>query len=178
MENQWKFYEKSSKIELGGVLGPLGASWGALLAPVSVLGASWERHPGALRGPHMDPRKRSKSFKKRYKIAWIFWSIFGCDIDPKMGTEWLPKPSKHGQKSLSFFDRFFHRFLDRSWGPKSLKMSTSCTQEAHFQKIAFSDSDIFWKQGWWKKAPEIEPTWLKKSMKKSEIFLIDFGPIF
>ena len=46
----WKIIEKStkidenlSKIELGGVLGPLGASWGALLASLSVLGASWER---------------------------------------------------------------------------------------------------------------------------------------
>ena len=24
----------------------------------------------------------------------------------------------------------------------------------------------------------MEPTWLKKSIKKSEVFLIDFGPIF
>ena len=49
MKSQWKIYEKStkidenlSKIELGGVLGPLGASWGAFLASLSVLGASWE----------------------------------------------------------------------------------------------------------------------------------------
>ena len=34
--------KKSSKIELGGVLGPLGAAWGALLPSLSVLGASWE----------------------------------------------------------------------------------------------------------------------------------------
>ena len=47
---QWKIFEKStkidensSKIELGGVLGLLGAAWGALLAALSVLGASWER---------------------------------------------------------------------------------------------------------------------------------------
>ena len=43
MKNRWKFDEKSSKIELGGVLGPLGASWGAFLASLGVLGASWER---------------------------------------------------------------------------------------------------------------------------------------
>ena len=42
MKNRCKFHEKSSKIELGGVLDPLGASWGALLASLSVLGASWE----------------------------------------------------------------------------------------------------------------------------------------
>ena len=34
----------------------------------------------------------------------------------------------------------FHRFLNGFWGPESLKMSTSCTREAHFQTIAFSDS--------------------------------------
>ena len=38
-----KIYENYIKIELGGVLGPLGASWGALLVSLSVLGASWER---------------------------------------------------------------------------------------------------------------------------------------
>ena len=50
MKIRWKIHEKtmkndknSCKIELGGVLGPLGASWGALLASLSVLGASWER---------------------------------------------------------------------------------------------------------------------------------------
>ena len=50
MKFQWKISEKStkinensSKIELGGVLGPLGASWSALVASLSVLGASWER---------------------------------------------------------------------------------------------------------------------------------------
>ena len=65
MENRGKFDEKSSKIELGGVLGPLGASWGALLASLSVLGASWERLesvlerlggvPGASRSPKGTP---------------------------------------------------------------------------------------------------------------------------
>ena len=50
MNIRWKINEKSTKIdvnssniELGGVLGPLGAFWGALLASLSVLGASWER---------------------------------------------------------------------------------------------------------------------------------------
>jgi len=42
-EKSMKFIETSSKIELGGVLGPLGASWGAFLASLGVLGASWER---------------------------------------------------------------------------------------------------------------------------------------
>ena len=95
-----------------------------------------------------------------------------------MVTEWLPKPSKSGPKKCSIFRSFFHRFLDRSWGPKSLKMSTSCTREAHFHKIAFSDSDLFLEAKMMKKGSKMEPKWLKKSIKKSEVFLIDFGPIF
>ena len=50
MKSQMEINEKSMnidvnsrKIEQGGVLGPLEASWGALLASLSVLGASWER---------------------------------------------------------------------------------------------------------------------------------------
>ena len=43
VKNRRKFNEESSKVELGGVLGPLGASWGALFTSLSVLGASWER---------------------------------------------------------------------------------------------------------------------------------------
>ena len=43
MKIQWKINENLGKIELGAVLCPLAASWGALLASLSVLGASWER---------------------------------------------------------------------------------------------------------------------------------------
>ena len=149
-EHLMKNGKKSSLEACWALLGRLGvpswrpwASWEhlgiVLRASWSVLGASrW--HPGARRGPQMDPRMCPKSSKNQSKIALIFWSIFRCDFDPKMVTEWVPKPSKSGP---SFFDRFFHRFLDRCWGPKSLKMSTSCTREAHFHKIPVSDSDIF-----------------------------------
>ena len=40
------------------------------------------------------------------------------------------------------FRSIFHRCLDGLWGPRSLKMSTSCTREAHFHKIAFCDSGM------------------------------------
>ena len=156
MKNRWKFDEKSSKIELGGVLGPLGGSWvpywhpwaswehlgSVLRASWSVLGASWW-HPGARRGPHMDPRMGPKSSENRSKIALIFWSILDAILIPTWSQNGSPNHPKAVQKSVSFFDRFFHRFLYRSWGPKSLKMSTSCTREAYFHKIAFSDSDLF-----------------------------------
>ena len=143
---------KSSLEASWALLGPLGvpywrpwASWehlGSLLrASWSVLGASrW--HPGARRGPHLDPRKGPKSLKNRSKIALIFWSILDAILTPKWSQDGSPNYPKTVQKSVLFFDRFFHRCLDRSWGPKSLKMSTSFTREAHVHKIAFSDSDI------------------------------------
>ena len=82
-----------------------------------------------------------------------------------MGPQTFQKLSK---KVLHFSMVFFHRFLDRSWEPKSLKMSASCTRETHFHKIAFSDSDLFFEAKMMKKTvPKMEPTCLKKSMKKS-----------
>ena len=133
------------------------ASWehlGSLLsASWSVLGSSrW--HPGTRRGPHLDPRKGPKPIKNWSKIALMFWSIFRCDLTPKWSQYGSPNHPKTIQKSVSFFDRFFHRCLDRSWGPKSLKMSTSCTREAHFHKFAFSDTDVF-----------LEATMMKKGSK-------------
>jgi len=40
------------------------------------------------------------------------------------------------------FRSIFHDFLDGFWGPKSVKMSTSCRRDAHFQQIAFFDSGM------------------------------------
>ena len=89
MKIQWKINEKSTninensgQIELGGVLGPLGASWGALLASLSVLGASWERLESVLErlgsgpvasrslkgtphGPQEAPKIIQKTFQNR-----------------------------------------------------------------------------------------------------------------
>ena len=126
-ENPWKIYEysmrnlwKSSLEACWSFLVPLGvpywhpwASWdhfgSVLRASSSVLGASrW--HPGARRRPHLDPRKRPKSSKNRSKIALIFWSIFRYDFDPKMVTEWLPKPSENDPKKCFIFRSFF--FID------------------------------------------------------------------
>ena len=144
---------KSSLEACWALLGPLGvpcwrpwASWEHL---GSVLGASWSVlgasrwHPGARRGPHMDPRKGPKSSKIDSKSHWFFDRYLDAILIPKWLQNGSPNHPKTIQKSVSFFDRLFYRFLDRSWGPKSLKMSTSCTRETHFHKIAFSDSDIF-----------------------------------
>ena len=144
-------------IELGGVLGPLGAPWGALLASLSVLEASWEplesvlerlgcvpvasRSPkGTPDGPQAGPKIVQKWIQNRIDFVDRFLDAI---LTPKCSQNGSPNHPKTVQKSVSFFDRFFHRFLDRSWEPKSLKMSTSCTREAHFHKIAFSDSDLF-----------------------------------
>ena len=96
----------------------------------------------------------------------IFGSQSHLKIDQKINAILIPKWSQNGspdlpnalQKSVSFFDRFFIDFLDRSRGPKSLKMSTSCTREAHFHKIAFSDSDIFLEATVMKKGSQNGPT--------------------
>ena len=150
MENR----PKSSLEVCWALLGPLGApywppwtSWehlgSVLRASWTVLGAS-RRHPGSRRGPHMDPRMAPSSRQNRSKIALIFWSIFRCDCDPKLITQAFQKlPKKLSKKVFPVWVVFFIHFLDWSWGPKYLKMSTSCTREAHFHKIAFSDSDIF-----------------------------------
>ena len=156
MKNRCIIKENSCKIELGGVLGPLGAFWVALLASLSVLGASWERLesvlerlgcvPVASRSPKGTPhglQEEAKIGQKSIQNRIDFWINFRCDFAAKMNTERPPKPCKSGPKKCSMFRSFFHRFLDRSWGPKSLKMSTSCTREAHFHKIAFADSGIF-----------------------------------
>ena len=108
-ENSMKNRPKSSLGVCWALFGPLGvpywrpwASWEHL---GSVLGASWSVlgaarwHPGARRGPHRNPRKGPKSSKNWSKIALSVWSIFRCDFEPKMLTEWLPKPSKNSQKN-------------------------------------------------------------------------------
>ena len=175
-----KIYENSGKIELGGVLGPPGvpywrpwASWehlgSVLRASWSVLGASrW--HPAARRGPHMDPRKGQKSSKIDPKPHWFFHRFLDAILIPKWSQNGSPNHPKTVQKSVSFFDRFLHRFLDRFWGPTSLKMSTSHTREAHFHKIAFSDSDIFWEGKWWKRLSKWNQNGLKNQSKNQKSF--------
>ena len=144
---------KSSLEVCWALLGPLGvpcwhpwASWehlgSVLRASWSVLEACWW-HPGARRGPTWTPGWAQNRPKNDPKSHWYFNRFLDAILIPEWSQNDSPNHPKTVQNSLSFFDRFFHRFLDRSWGPKSLKMSTSCTREAHFRKIAFSDSDIF-----------------------------------
>ena len=147
---------KSSLEVCWALLGPLGvpywhpwASWehlgSVLRASWSVLGASrW--HPGARRGPHMDPRKGPKSSKNRSKIALIFWSIFRCDFDPKMVTEWLPKPSKSGPKKCSIFRLFFIDFWIDLGGRNPWKWAPRVHEKLIFIKSPFPILTYFWKQ--------------------------------
>ena len=152
MKIRWKIVQNRAWRCVGPSWGLLGCLVGILERLGNILGASWERlgaswgRSGGIPEREGDPTWTPgwpKIVQKSIQNRIDFWSIFRCDLDPKMVTEWLPKPSKSGPKKCSIFDRFLHRFLDRSWWPKSLKMSTSCTREAHFHKIAFSDSDIF-----------------------------------
>ena len=175
MKNGCKFDEKSSKIKLGGVLGPLGASWrpwpswehhgSVLRASWSVLGASrW--HPGAQRGPHMDPRMGQKSSKNQSKIALIFWSIFRCDFDPKMATEWSPNLPRTIQKRVSFFDRFLIDFWIDIGGRNPWKWAPRVHEKLIFIKSHFPILTYFLKQKWWNKAPKMDPKWLNKLINK------------
>ena len=121
----------ASREHLGSVLG---ASW-------SVLGASWW-HPGARRGPHMTQGKAKNRSKIDPKSHWFFNRFLDAILIPKWSQNGFPNLPKRSKKVFHFSIVFFHRFLDRSWGLKSLKMSTSCTREAHFHKIAISESDL------------------------------------
>ena len=152
MKIRWKIVQNRAWRRVGPSWGLLGCLIGVLERLGSILGASWERlgasweRPGGIPEPEGDPTWISGRAQNRSKIGpkshWFF-DRFLEKFWFQNGYRMAPNLPKTVQKSVSFFDRFFHRFLDRSWGPKSLKMSTSCTREAHFHKIAFSDSDIF-----------------------------------
>ena len=129
-----------------------------------ILGVSWEHlgtssgRPGGIPEREGDPTWTPGGAQNHPKIDpkshWFFDRFLDAILIPKWSQNGSPNLPKAVQKSVSFFDRFFHRFLDRSWGPKSLKMSTSCTREAHFHKIAFSDSDIFLEARFMKKGSQ------------------------
>ena len=153
MKIRWKIVQNRAWRCVGPSWGLLGCLIGVLERLGSILGASWERlgaswgRPGGIPEPEGDPRWTPGWAQNRPKIDpkshWFFDRFLDAILIPKWSQNGSPNLPKAVQKSVPFFDRFFHRFLDRSWGPKSLKMSTSCTREAHFHKIAFSDSDIF-----------------------------------
>ena len=149
MNIRWKIVQNRAWRGVGPSWGLLGCHIGVLERLESILGASWERlgaswgRPGGIPEPAGDPTWTPGRPKIDPKSHWFFDRFLDAILIPKWTQNGSPNQQKTIQKSVSFFDRFFHRFLDRSWGPTSLKMSTSCTREAHFHKIAFSDSDIF-----------------------------------
>ena len=153
MKIRWKIVQNRAWRRVGPSWGLLGCLIGILERLGSILGASWERlgaswgRPGGIPEREGDPTWTPGWAQNRPKIDpkshWFFDRFLDAILIPKWSQNGSPNLPKAVQKSVPFFDRFFHRFLDRSWGPKSLKMSTSCTREAHFHKIAFSDSDIF-----------------------------------
>ena len=153
MKIRWKIVQNRAWRRVGPSWGLLGCLIGILERLGSILEVSWERlgaswgRPGGIPEPEGDPTWTPGWAQNRSKIDpkshWFFDRFLDAILIPKWSQNGSPNLPKAVQKSVPFFDRFFHRFLDRSWGPKSLKMSTSCTREAHFHKIAFSDSDIF-----------------------------------
>ena len=69
-----------------------------------------------------------------------FWSCFGSFLEAFGYSFSMIFGTFFPIKNMINFSIDFHRFWDGFWGPESLKMSTSCRREAHFHKIAFSDS--------------------------------------
>ena len=152
MKIWWKIVQNRAWRRVGPSWGLLGCLLGVLGRLGSILGASWERlgaswvRPSGILEPEgaptWTPGRAQNHSKIDPKSHWFFDRFLDAILIPKWSQNGSPNHPKTVKKVYNF-DRFFHRFLDRSWGPKSLKMSTSCTREAHFHKIAFSDSDIF-----------------------------------
>ena len=153
MKIPWKVVQNRAWRRVGPSWGLLGCLLGVLGRLGSILGASWERlgaswgRPGGIPEPEGDPTWTPGRAQNRSKIDpkshWFFDRFLDAILTPKCSQNGSRNHPKTVQKSVLFFDRFFHRFLDRSWGLKYVNMGTSCTREAHFHKIAFSDSDIF-----------------------------------
>ena len=96
-----------------------------------------------------------------------------------MVTELLPKASKKRFKKVYLFSIvFFIDFWIDLGGRNPWKWAPRVHEKLIFIKSHFPILTYFGKQKWWKHDPNMEPKWLKKSIKKSEVFLIDFGPIF
>ena len=90
-----------------------------------------------------------------------------------------PQPfQKRSKKVFHFSIVFFLDFWIDRGGRNPWKWAPRVHEKLIFIKSPFPILTYFWKQQWWKKAPKMEPKWLKQSIKKSDVFLIDFGFIF
>ena len=181
MKIQWKIVQNRAWRRVGPSWGLLGWPIGFLERLGSILGASWERlgaswgrsggSPEREGDPTWTPGREQNRPRIDVKSHRCFDRFLDAILIPKWSQNGCPTLPKAVQTSVPFFDRFFHRLLDRSWGPKSLKMSNSCRRETHFHKIAYSDSDRFLEAKMMKKAFKMEPKWLNKWKKKQRSFL-------
>ena len=98
---------------------------------------------------------------------------------PQNGHRMAPQTiQKRSKKVYHFSIVFFIDFWIDLGGRNPWKWAPRVHEKLIFIKSPFPILTYFWKQKWWKKAPKMEPKWLKKSIKKSDVFLIDLGPIF
>ena len=109
VQNRFQICPKSvqnrSKIDLGAVLGGLGASWGGL----GVSGPIFDRKPWfvgppwpPILGPKIDPNRLKIDVKMQAKFVSVFGSILErtwADLGSKMGGNLAPNPT--------FFDHCF-----------------------------------------------------------------------
>ena len=116
------------------------------------------------------------------KIALIFWLIFETILAPFWEPFWgsfsMNCQYFFRSKMWSIFRSIFIDFWMDVGGRHPWKWAPRPHDKLILHKIAFSDSGRFVDKRWWNRAPKIEPKWLQKSMKKSEVVSIDVGPIW
>ena len=98
---------------------------------------------------------------------------------PQHGHRIAPQTLQKRCKKVSHFSMFF--FIDFRidlGGRNPWKWAPRVHEKLIFIKSRFPILTYFGKENDEKTAPKMEPKWLKKSIKKSEVFFIDFGPIF
>ena len=188
MKIRWKIVQNRAWRRVGPSWGLLECLLGVLGRLGSILGASWERlgaswgRPGGIPEPEGDPTWTPGWAQNRPKIdpkSHWFFDRFLDAILTKNGYRMDPQTFQKRSKKVFHFSIVFDIDFWTDLGSRNpWKWAPRVHEKLIFIKSPFPILTYFWKQKWWKKAPKMEPKWLKKSIKKSEVFLIDFGPMF
>ena len=176
MKNQSNIHRKwlknPPKIDLGGVLGPLGASWGRLGVFGGVLKVSWGRlgpswsEKGGQHGSNLAPKTEPKSFKNRSQNRSILESLLGVDFKrilmyfgSKMEPSWNPngiqnlsqlRTTTFWKKCLSWGKTMILKVLGIEVGsqnPTKIDQKSISSWEGLLMSI-FIDFAGFWKPRW------------------------------
>ena len=188
MKNRWKINEKSAKIlqnrawvlfgvpqRFGNVLG---ASWelpGSVLEPPGRVPVA-SRIPKGL--PTWTPFGAQNPSKIDQKSRWFFYRIVCAILIQKWSQNGPSKPPFYRSKKWWIFRSIFYRFFHDLYEPKSLKMSTSPTREAHFHKIAYPDACMILKAKMMKKGSQNRAKMASKIKEKIRALFHRFLGVF